>query len=105
MYDIGEEFSVEIDGEYEDFIALGEIEDQGETYLVAEDEYGEFYVFLEDEEGDLSMVDDEEVLETVFGLYESEDRLEMDTSNLWDDDSYEEEEEEEEYLEVFEEEE
>ncbi len=33
MVEIGEEFSVEIDGELEDFVALGSVDDQGDEYL------------------------------------------------------------------------
>jgi|GEM_PF-4695734 len=98
MVEIGEEFSVEIDGELEDFVALGGVDDQGDEYFVAEDEYGELYVFVEDEEGELSMVDDDDIYETVISLYESEAKMEIDTTNLWDDEEFVEEEEEEEVV-------
>lgn len=101
MLEVSEEFTVEIDGELEDFIAVGEIEDQGENYIVAEDEYGELYVFTEDEEGELNMIDDDEIFETVISLYESEDKMEIDTTNLWDEEEFVDEEEEEEDEEVI----
>ncbi len=53
---------------------------------------------MEDEEGELSMVDDDDIYETVISLHESEDKMEIDTTNLWDDEEFVEEDEEDEVV-------